>query len=387
MTDTTEQRRFDLSRDEHLKKSQAFLQEASNLLRNDLLYRSVLADAVSAIKHSLQAYLWSRVGSAPSSEQRQRWQEIALDGSMPKLLEAAASAGLKLGDYDRKIKDLTSMRNARTHDSPQSPTAPEQAASAVQIADEIRKRVNAAIAGRPAPVAAAAESVSRPPTIVPRPAAQDAPKSTVATPWVEAARAAPSASSASPSAASGSATSASVSTTPRDPSTSSSSVRQHSGGGFWRLLAVAVALILGVAAGAAVTYPVASGHAPSWLPFAAALAPATPTVTVQPTATALPTGPYLAGDLSVTPSGCGATATTVVLRNTGASTLNWAAGSADAPTIRLALTPSGDAHPTLTGHLAPGASTTVYGTGLAANPAHVVVIADGGVVAALLPAC
>jgi hypothetical protein len=385
VTDSTEQRRFDLSRDEHLRKSQAFLQEANSLLRSDLLYRSVLADAVSAIKHSLQAYIWSRVGSASSSDQRQRWQETALEGSMPKLLEAAASAGLKLGDYDRKIKDLTSMRNARTHDSPQSPTAPDQAASAVQIADEIRKRVNAAIAGKPA--AAAAGSLPRPPTIVPRPAAQDGPKSTAATPWVEAARAASSASPASSSAASGSVTPASASTTPRDPSTSSSSVRQHRGGGFWRLLGIAAALILGVAAGVAVTYPVASGHAPSWLPFAAVLAPAAPTVTVQPTATALPTGPYLAGDLSVTPLGCDATGTTLVLHNNGTTTLTWAAGSPDAPAVRLALTANGDTHPTLTGHVAPGASTTLYVTELAASAAHVAVIADGGAVEALLPAC
>lgn len=381
MINMGEQRRYDSSRDEHLLKSQAFLQEASSLLRTDLVSRSALADAVSAIKHSLQAYLWSRVGSAPSSEQRQRWQEIALDGSMPKLLDAAAAAGMKLGDYDRKIRDLASVRNARTHDSPQNVTPREQAASAVQIADALRKTVVAALAGKPATVVIQdkqelARAVPPPRSAMPDSSAKHA------TPWVEAGG--KQKSDVSPPAPA----------EPQPPRTgptkesAASLERQPKQQRLWWIVGIAAALILGMAAGSAVTYPVASGHVPSWAPFAAALAPATPTATVQPTATAAATsGPLLAGDLAITPSACGATPMTLVLRNDGAAAVTWAAGSPDAPAARLALSAAGDANPTATGHLAPGASATLYVTGAAVGSAHVVVIADGGTVSALLRAC
>ncbi|HEX9413945.1 MAG TPA: hypothetical protein VF916_10625, partial [Ktedonobacterales bacterium] len=145
-------------RDEHLKKSQAFLHEANNLFRDDLLYRSALADAVSAIKHSLQAYLWMRVGAAAAAEQHLRWQEIALDGSMPQLVRACTEAGLHMSDVERTIRELNDARNRRTHDFPRSPIPPEQAAAAVQTAITVRDRVVAAIAGAPATVATRAAS-------------------------------------------------------------------------------------------------------------------------------------------------------------------------------------------------------------------------------------
>jgi hypothetical protein len=147
------------------------------------------------------------------------------------------------------------------------------------------------------------------------------------------------------------------------------------------------ALVLGVAAGSAVTYPVAAGHPPAWLAFAAAFVPAAPTATPQPTATPAPADPFYAGALVVTPSVCGSTPATVTLRNTGASAVSWAAGSLDAPGAVFALTASGVARPTAGGRLAPGASVTLMVMGLPASGGHVVVIADGATVAVPVGMC
>ena len=148
---------FDQRRDEHLKKSQAFLQEANNLFRDDLLYRSALADAVSAIKHSLQGYLWMRVAAAPAEEQRQRWQEVALNGSMP-LSRASEEAGLQTGDVRRTVLDMNDRRNERTHDSPRSLITPDQAEQAVRIARAVYDRVLRASGRAPVGVGAAASA-------------------------------------------------------------------------------------------------------------------------------------------------------------------------------------------------------------------------------------
>jgi hypothetical protein len=386
---------FEQRRDEHLKKSQAFLQEANNLFRDDLLYRSALADAVSAIKHSLQAYLWMRVGAVAAGEQRQRWQEVALDGSMPPLLRAAGEAGLPLGDSDRVIRELNDLRNQRTHDSPRSPITPEQAARAVQIARAIRDRVVVALPGQVPAVATrvGARSAADPVHIAPgqrQPAGAAAVTATTAPAPVGIAAGKSGPPTASVSTSETEADEEAAAGDGENASGESPVLRQRGRG--WRRflwpLATAAALIIGVAAGAAVTYPVAGGHSPAWLPFAADLMPAAPTATAQPTATVVPPGPFFAGALVVTPSGCGATPTTVTLHNTGASAAGWAMGSPDAPSATFALlTTGGASHPTLAGRLAPGASITLTVSELPAGGAHMVVIADGGTVETPLGTC
>nr|MBF6590164.1 hypothetical protein [Ktedonobacterales bacterium] len=58
-------------------KSTAFLNKAQALLQDDLVARTVLADAVSAIKNMLQGYLLVRIGAGPMGGQAQQWQEVA----------------------------------------------------------------------------------------------------------------------------------------------------------------------------------------------------------------------------------------------------------------------------------------------------------------------
>jgi hypothetical protein len=384
---------FEQRRDEHLKKSQAFLQEANNLFRDDLLYRSALADAVSAIKHSLQAYLWMRVAAVAAGDQRQRWQEIALDGSMPQMVRAAAEAGLDLGDSERTIRDLNDLRNTRTHDSPRSPITPEQAARAVQIARMIRERVVAGLPDAQTAAVAAARAGARTADPV-----RVAPGPSQAAPVVAAGVGSPARhttavgtaavgrqGAAAPGATAGQAETAGEDDAGDEPPTP---LRTRRGGWrAWWLLATAAALVVGVVAGSAVTYPVAAGHPPAWLSFATALGPATPTATPRPTATAVPSGPFFAGALVVTPSGCGISPATATLRNGGATAIAWAAGIPDAPAATFAPAPSGAAHPTAAGRLAPGASVTLTIAGLPSGGAHVVVIGDGGTVEVAVGGC
>ncbi|HEY7984622.1 MAG TPA: hypothetical protein VID73_10670 [Ktedonobacterales bacterium] len=345
-------------RDEHLRKTDAFLEEARNLFRDDLLYRSALADAVSAIKHCLQAYLWYRAGAVPASEQRQRWQEVALDGSMPQLLRACTEAGLRLGDVERAVRDLNDARNRRLHDLPQTPIAHAQAAAAVQNAITIRDRVKEEIGGRSvgatartsAPAAVAAGRTGGPATAtattrVPdaAPAGDNAPASRAAPERARGAGAVPAATRRGPTSR-------------------------------WLVAALtALALLLGAGVGSAFTYPLASGALPGWL------GKGTTSARIQrpaPTRTPPPNGLAFAGDLIVATSACGVAPATLTMHNTGSAVLGWMIGSPDAANPGFALAPDPTRHATLAGRLDPGQNITLTVTGLAG--AHVVVISDTG---------
>jgi hypothetical protein len=150
-------------------------------------------------------------------------------------------------------------------------------------------------------------------------------------------------------------------------------------------LAAAAALIVGLLAGTALTYQVASGRTalPGWVPFAQHLT----TPTIVPTATGtVYTGPRVAGNLLVSPSACESGRVSVMLQNTAATAISWAAGSPDAPGASFTAGESGTPHPTLADELAPNASLSLLVSGLPAG-AHVVVIADGGAVEMSLPTC
>ena len=335
-------------RDEHLRKTDAFLDEARNLFRDDLLYRSALADAVSAIKHSLQAYLWYRISAVPAGDQRQRWQEVALDGSMPQLLRACTEAGLRLVDVERAVRDLNDARNRRLHDLPQTPIAHAQAATAVQHAMTIRDRVKEEVTGR------SVGAVARVPAAVRGPARGDSAAA------ASVAVAAPAATEPEPDAAQ------------RATLATPAPIRRGGPSRRWLVAALtAVALVLGAGVGSAFTYPIATGAVPAWLGRGTGHAP-------QPTATSAPAqgGPVLAGDLLLTASRCGVSPATITIRNVGNASLGWMSGSPDAANPGFATTVDPTQHATLAGRLDPGASVTLTVTGL--QGAHVVLISDTG---------
>ncbi|HEV2236669.1 MAG TPA: hypothetical protein VGR57_08425 [Ktedonobacterales bacterium] len=340
-------------RDEHLRKTDAFLEEARNLFRDDLLYRSALADAVSAIKHCLQAYLWYRIGEMPASEQRQRWQEVALEGSMPQLLRACTEAGLRLGDVERAVRDLNDARNRRLHDQPQTPIAHDQAAAAVQSAIAIRERVKVEIGART--VGAAARSSATPAAAAARAPAAASVTARAPTP--------PPASDARPTdrAPEAAVANGNVAATPRHVLTRR-----------WLVAALTVlALLLGVGVGSAFTYPLATGALPGWLGRGTTSARAP-----QPTRTPPPIGLAFAGDLIVAASACGAASATLTIHNTGAAVIGWMIGSPDAANPGFALAADPTSHATLAGRLDPGQSIALTVKGL--QGAHAVVIADTG---------
>src|SRR5579884_755235 len=139
---------FDEQAKERFRRSLAFMQKAHALLQDDLVYRSALADAVSAIKNMLQGYLLLRVSTMPASAVTQRWQEVAVTNRMPDLIQACIEAGLSLHGLERDIKRLNNERNYRTHDDPQRLVNPEQAAEAYELALTVQKRIKAAVQGK-----------------------------------------------------------------------------------------------------------------------------------------------------------------------------------------------------------------------------------------------
>jgi hypothetical protein len=344
-------------RDEHLRKTDAFLEEARNLFRDDLLYRSALADAVSAIKHCLQAYLWYRVGAVPASEQRQRWQEVALDGAMPQLLRACTEAGLRLGDVERAVRDLNDARNRRLHDLPQTPIAHAQAAAAVQSAFTIRDRVKEEISGRS--VAAVARTNASAGTMAARGAGVVA-AATAKTP------AAP--------ADGGSAVTERAAPEPIASRASTAAAKRRATPRRWLVAALtALALLLGAGVGSAFTYPIATGTVPAWLGKSTTSAHSQRPAATKP---AQQSGPVFAGDLILTASACGVAPATISIHNSSAASLGWMIGSPDAASPGFTVAPDTTPHPTLSGHLDAGASLTLGVSGL--QGAHVVLISDTG---------
>ncbi len=400
-------------RDEHLKKSEAFLHAAKVRLSDNLPYRSALSDAVEAIRHSLQAYLWMRVAAVGAGSQSVQWQEVAIKASMPDMLTAASDAGLSLSKDEREtVLELTRVRNHFTHDSPHTGKliTRDVADRAVAIANAVDRRVQRAL-GITQPAAAVATRAASTATVAAAGAVRVAPKeperpaaaATTAT-GAEAVAATPTPTAPAtptpiPATAASAAATGAASTQAETPSDDEDvgepdapddttgmpePPRRRRGRLLW-LLTAAATLVLGVAAGSAVTYPLASGRIPSWVPYASQLAAATPTTLA--TATSIPTGPFVAGNLLITPSACANVPTTLTLRNTGAAPISWAAGSPDALSATFASGADATPHPTLTGQLAPDASVTLAVAGLPSGGAHVVIIADGGTVAVPLGVC
>lgn len=371
---------------ERFKKSDAFFGKAQALLQDDLVARTVLADAVSAIKNMLQGYLLTRISAAAPDATRQQWQEIAASNRMPDLVRACADAGLNIRDLARDIYHLNDARNVRMHDDPHSRVDATQARQALQLARTVAQRVNNGIRRGPGavPLPRAATSIASlaseraaAPAARASAAASSAPRTLADGRASQEHTAAPSAAAAeAPEAATAGADGRTsgeevgATTSDDEPAAADSAEYPAYGArrGAWlarlarRAVGVAALVALGVALGVALAALIASGRAPQWLGFAqpwltrphAAGRIATPDITT-PSATS----GFVAGALVATAPVCHAGRVAFALSNVGTSALPWAVASAGTPTA-FALGPTAATQATLAGTLAPGASTTIY---------------------------
>lgn len=134
---------------ERFTRSLAFMNKAETLLKDDVIYRSALADAVSAIKNMLQGYLLLKIAVTPASAVTQRWQEIAASNRMPELIQATVEAGLDLRGLASDIKRLNNERNFRAHDDPNLHIEPGQAQRALDLALAVQRSIRKAVQGAP----------------------------------------------------------------------------------------------------------------------------------------------------------------------------------------------------------------------------------------------
>lgn len=419
---------FEEQAKDRFHKSQAFMQKATTLLQDDLVYRSALADAVSSIKNMLQGYLLLRVARTPESAATQRWQEVAASNRMPDLLQACGEAGLDLRGLAVEIKRLNNERNYRTHDDPQRLVDPDQAAYALDLAQTVQKRIRVANQGTSetsiTPTATPLtnrRTATSPDTVrqappqqqtrdtLPAPVDGTTANGHAAQPTSPTSPNTPSAANALTHPGEGSPAGEDEVTPaveshdddeallPDDTALSLPVVKRRRGRigrALVQTLVAALLVIAGVAAGAGLTLPIATGNTPEWLSFATQLLPAdptpTPAATPIPTATPSPATAALTtvGALAVQPALCQAGITTLTLHNTGTTPLRWALGAPDTPTATFTVGKSAPATPTQFGTLAARASVAV----MASAPANVgtyrvVVMTPEGAVQVLLAAC
>lgn len=388
---------------DRFRRSEAFLRKAQALIQDDLIYRSALADAVSAIKNMLQGYLSLQIASSMPNP-RIDWQEIAASNRMPDLLRACGEAGLNLRGVERDIRRLNTERNQRTHDDPQYLIDPKQAEDAVALALEIHKRIRDALRGsQQAPAAVALpqrqSAFGRPPLAPPASAANMTPATAVAAaPSAPASAVGPAtkpapAGATTPSDASAGTPPAGVGLTSGDVSEddeiSELPTRARRRARVRRVLrdvlVAALLLIVGAAAGIGLVLPAASAYAPDLLVPVVKLLPtytaSTPTATLLPTAT--PTvaisGPLTLGVLAISAPVCSLGASSIELTNNGTSVARWSVSSIDTTGARFSLAQADAGAPAQFGTLAAGKSTTLYISNPGGTmPYHVVVTSEAG---------
>ena len=440
---------FDEQAKDRFQKSLAFMRKAEALLQDDLIYRSALADAVSAIKNMLQGYLLYKVAHMPSSAVTQRWQEIANGNRMPELIATCGEAGLDMRGLAVEIKRLNTERNNRAHDDPQQTIDPQQAQRAVEVARDLQKRIRAANEGKadarsisqraaevvgvvrgavsgqlklPATASASAtgtatsrtqttggESSSRAASAV---AVATAPESgslelPIPSTPENASRAGghaashrhPDTGDAQPPTDDTMADVMRALDDTNDPSDDdnarSKPARSHRRARrgrmiLWRSLAIAALLLVGIAGGVGVAVPLAHGHTPGWLGFTKGwfAAPA-PTAAVSPTATeAVVSGATQIGNVAISAPTCASGVVSVTLSNEGATTASWATGSPDADNATFGTSATTATQPTLTGTLAAGKQVTLYAAGPTPGTVyHFSIVASGGAVQLLVQSC
>lgn len=387
---------FEEQAKQRFQRAKAFMDKAhALLLQDDLVSRSALADAVSAVKNSLQGYLLYKVATMTSGMPRQDWQEVAASNRMPDLLRASMEAGLGLNGLDREIRKLNDERNSRTHDDPLRRVDPDQARQAVEIALLLNRRIADAMKGA---------NIRVPTPSMPISAAQAAPVLAkvgigrgVIAPAAAPARisaavattSAPSAAVARPVAVAPQAPAPIEDVTPDegdDEAVDAQAVEDawgrrrlrrwltRAGTGALLLLVGAAAGILGLAAlsGAGLTAVLGGAHQPT------ALAATAPTATES----LLPINASLsAGALLVGAPVCQGGRSTLALRNLGALPISYSAGSPDAASALFSATADGAGQATMSGALDVGATTTLYvASPVGAHRFHLVIVATGGAV-------
>jgi hypothetical protein len=395
-------------------KAKAFLSKAQALLQDDLVARTVLADAVSAIKNALQGYLLVRVGQSPSHPETQHWQEVAASNRMPDLIGTCMDAGLDIRQLARDIRRLNDERNYRTHDDPHRRIDAEQARRALELARNVAQRVNAAIKGQraveiPAPAApsfstrvplhnggsggyAAAANRQAPVTVV---AASREPSAPAAVAHTGSARATISTPAADESAVA-------ASEDDEAPTTDDTGIFTAVGAGRTRVQRVVtrggrVARLVatmagGIAAGLVLAIPLARGGAPGPLASARSWYASVRTVVVSrtaPTQALVPSSTtQSAGMLTVTAPACLAGMATFQLRNTGSTPLAWAVGAPERDeSVAFASAPTAAPQPSALGTLGPGASASIYASAHTTQPYPLVVLAPTGAIPLVAPAC
>lgn len=396
---------------DRFRRSEAFLRKAQALIQDDLIYRSALADAVSAIKNMLQGYLSLQIASTMPNP-RVDWQEIAASNRMPDLLRACTEAGLNLRGVERDIRRLNTERNQRTHDDPQYLIDPNQAEDAVALALEVHKRIRDALRGsQQAPAAVALpqrqSAFGRPPASAAASVASARSTAAVATPTPSAnatgsaAKPGPADAASTNGTATSAAPSADVGLTDEDASEDDAiaelPTRSRRRARVRRVLRnaliAAVLLIVGAAAGIGLVLPAASAYAPNLLAPVVKLLPA---ATSAPTATPLPTatptlavsGPLTLGSLAIGTPACSLGTTSLQLANRGTTVAHWAAGSAEASSARFSLAQSDVGAPAQFGTLAPAASATLFITNPGGSaPYRIVITGDAGAIVVVVPAC
>lgn len=409
---------FEEQAKDRFQRASAFLRKSHALIQDDLIYRSALADAVSAIKNMLQGYLLLRIATEPSSVTAQQWQETAASNRMPDLLHDCAAAGLDLRGLEYDIKRLNSERNQRTHDDPQRLVDHKQAEKAIRIAETVRQRINAAVKGaaaspphpapaNPAPVPAAGgkaglhnrlPDVSHPPAparIEPRPATHPVPDEPHPEPVTDVVAHPAHATEPDPPESITDALTEDADDMNDGEPVAPVSLRRAGRirRALVRTLVAAALLIAGVAGGVGLMVPVATGTAPSWLSFAADLIPPAPThspsvVVVTPTPSPAPAGPFYREAAIVSAPVCQAGVTTLQMQNTGKAALSWAASGTGTPPAQIALAAGGAARPAQFGAIRPRQSVTLFIRAAAgATPTTVIITLPDGALEVAVPAC
>jgi len=395
---------------ERLLRARSFLEKAHALmLQDDLVYRSALDDAVSAIKNNLQGYLLQRIvlmpGTAPIP-----WQEAVAGNRMPDLLRACSEAGLDLRGLDREIRRLNDERNSRTHEDPLRRVDTAQARQAVDLALMLHRRVQDALKATgarisvpsvnlatklPAPELAKV-GIGRAATLPARAgngasaalaAGASVAAATVSTPARTGATPPSSAKAEEPTAAAKRAAEPDDDEGDDDDSAEraavASAVRRR-----WiqrfvvRGGSVTAVLLVGAAAGVLLT--LLAGGALDRRGAGRTSSSATATATALPPNTLFSAGALLVG----TPA-CQAGHAAIQLRNTGATPVPFSVGSPDDPGATFTTGPGTAPSQTLFGSVAPGATATLTAVASPGGPAtyHVVVTAQGGSVELAAGAC
>jgi hypothetical protein len=397
---------------DRFRRSEAFLRKAQALIQDDLIYRSALADAVSAIKNMLQGYLSLQIASSMPNP-RIDWQEIAASNRMPDLLRACSEAGLNLRGVERNIRRLNTERNQRTHDDPQYLIDPTQAEDAVALALEIHKRIRDALRGRQQAPAAVAlpqrhAAFGRPPVAPAAAAATATPAAAVATApspantTASAAKPAPLGSATANGTAAITPPSADLGLSGEDASEDDeiselptrARRRERVRRVLRNVLVAVLLLIVGAAAGIGLVLPVASGYAPGLLAPVVKLLPSTAagTPTAAPLATAIPTlatsGPLTLGTLAIGAPTCSLGTSSLQLTNNGTAGIRWAVSSVEASGARFSLAQADAGTPAQFGTLAAATSATLYITNTGGTtPYRVVFTSDAGAVQVVVAAC